>query len=138
MKEEMSIGRRLVSINCKDKHSSEVLEFFLDVLESFEEDVEELMDRCGIPEEVDLNFSLGNKTLDGLYHVQKKEVSDYLVAIDIFTRHLQQAKDDNERRGLMKNLLETFLHELIHHKYSDEKKTDMAAKRIVRKILKGA
>ena len=137
MRREIGVGSRIVLAVCEDKQSCEILEFFLKVLGNYEEDIGNLMDGCEIPQQVNLNFKLGDETLDGMYLIQEKKVSEHIIVIDIFTKHLEGVGDKN-KKGLMKHLLETFLHELIHHKNSSEKKTDKTTKKLVEKILKEA
>lgn len=127
MEKDLVYGDRLLSVNVLDDDSKKFVRRFLKLVRRFEKEIHELMDDYEIPNEVLLNFQLGDGELEGFYHVSKKDVAENVVAIEFFTRPFvevfagDKAMTDYE-------LLDTFVHELIHNKYKSEKTTRRKAK----------
>ena len=135
-KEEIKFGKRIIFVSYKGKHNEELCKFFIDLIKKIEKPSGELMDKYKIPGEIYLNFKFGDGSLDGIYFVQRKDVAEHMVIIDVYTRQLQLKRTKSEMINLKINLIETFIHELIHHKISREGKTAKAAKGIALGFVK--
>jgi hypothetical protein len=128
MKREIQLRNRILFLECKEMKACKIYDEFLDFLIGKEEEVNELMDDYEIPENVVLNFKEGSGELAGIYHSQKENVRKHVIVIDIYTKYL--GEEDLEE------LVDTFIHEIIHHKIEDDKEVDKIAKGIVGKLMK--
>ncbi|NCO11408.1 hypothetical protein GW924_02270 [Candidatus Pacearchaeota archaeon] len=94
------------------------------MVDNFSHELEKLMDECGIPEEVMVNFREGRGKLSGFYYLYDDIVSGNVVVMDIYTKPLLKLKG----RELDRELLDTFVHEIIHHSVKSERKTNERVK----------
>ena len=131
LERDVIFANRIFLIRCEGKNSVKVCDNFFGLIEKYEEKIRKLMDFCDVPEQVILNFKKGDKTISGLYYVQTKEVSKHLIVVDIYIRPLFGLS--KKERNI--SLIDSFVHEVIHHKYRDENKTDAKTKEYIEKKL---
>ena len=129
-------GKRILFVRCDDAHSDRICEIFLNVIFRFEKEINRLMDKLKIPEQIMLNFKKGKGNLEGLYRVQGKRTAEYIIPIDVYTRTLKIPEDERELEIFEENILDTFIHELIHHQYKSENATSRYARRFTLRLLK--
>jgi len=123
-------------MECKGKKTCGVYDFFLDTLREFRDELNEIMDDYEIPEQIVLRFKEGSGELDAIYYVQEARVAKHMIRIDVYTKQLEFGKSEEKSDSLKKHLIETFIHELIHHKYESEKETGKKARELTKKILR--
>ncbi len=128
MKQEIILGGRLLFVECDNGRRCSFHDGFLNFLIGHEGEIKNIMDDYEIPEQIVLNFKKGELGLDGLYHIQKKEVRKHVIVIDVYTNHFNEGI-------LVEELLDTFIHELVHHKVKSDKETTKITRRIVGGIL---
>jgi len=136
MRKEIKFGNRILLIECKGKKTCGVYDFFLDTLKEFRDELNEIMDDYEIPEQIVLRFKEGSGELDAIYYVQEAGVAKHMIRIDVYTKQLEFGRSEEKSERLKKHLIETFIHELIHHKYKNEKETGKKAKELTKKILR--
>lgn len=124
----MVFGKRILVISCSDRHSRLIWDIFFDFLTDIQERIDDLMDDCRIPLQVFLNFKKGDGSLEGIYHVQGKRTTRYVIVIDIYTANLRAPEKRRDKEILKKLLLETFVHELLHHRYKSHTYVDRKVK----------
>tara|TARA_Y100000310_G_C20460106_1_gene704931 strand:+ start:330 stop:716 length:387 start_codon:yes stop_codon:yes gene_type:complete len=128
MKREIIIGSRVLFLKCDKKGTCKVHDDFLDFLLGKAVEFGDLMDKYGIPENVVLNFKKGSGDLAGIYHTQREDIRKHIIVIEIYTKNLEEED--------LKELIDTFVHEVVHHKIKDDKEVGRIAKVIVRKLMK--
>ena len=128
---EIIFADRIIIINCITRNEKKSCDNFFNIMRFIEEKISKLMDSCGIPEQIILNFKKGDKTLSAMYYVNSKEISRHLIVIDIYTSPLKEMSEKEKDF----ELIHSFVHELIHHKYKDEKKTDEMTKKYLKENL---
>ena len=136
MKKEIQFGNRILFVECKGKKTCGVYDFFLNTLREFKDELNEIMDDYGIPEQLMLRFKKGSGDLDAIYYVQEERVAKHMIIIDVYTKQLEFGRPEEKSKKLKQHLIETFIHELIHHKYESEKETDKKTKELAKKILR--
>jgi hypothetical protein len=112
---EIKIGKRILFIDCDESKECRVHNHLMNFVLKREEYFDNLMDMLDIPDEVLLNFKKAYNELEGFYHEQDRRVEKYLVAIDIYI-------GENENNSL-KEMVDTFIHELVHHKIKPDRET---------------
>jgi hypothetical protein len=133
--EELILGNRVLSISCQEKVSEKIKDYFSRIVRKHEKDILELMDEYEIPPQVIIYFRKGNHTLDGIYRVQSRIVSKHLAVIEIFTEKWAGVKKrEIESPDVEKELIHTFAHELIHHRYENENETEKRAKLFLKNL----
>lgn len=124
MRKEMLYAGRVLSLICHRKESEGTMKYFMDILKDYKRDIKEIIKEYNIPQQVIIYFKESGGELDGFYHVQSPLVSKYIIAIEIYT----DKWDGMTKREIKKirpemELLDTFIHELIHHRYYNERET---------------
>jgi len=127
MRRVIEFGKRVILAECEEKRCDLILGGFLSLLSRFGKEISHLMDKYEIPDQILLMFKVGNGDLQGMYRVHSEDISKHLIVIDIYTRHFFVYGSEHE-------LLETFVHEIIHHKIKSEKKTVAETSRAMRKL----
>ncbi len=128
MRRVIEFGKRVILAECEEKRCDLVFESFLGLLERFRREISKIMDDYKIPNQIILMFKVGNGDLQGMYRVHSEDISKHLIVIDIYTRHFFVY-------GTEEDLLETFIHEIVHHRIKSEKKTIEETYKIMRKII---
>ncbi|MDP4039251.1 MAG: hypothetical protein Q8P57_01575 [Candidatus Pacearchaeota archaeon] len=128
MKREIQLGNRILFLECLEVKSGKIYDKFLDFLLEHKEEFDDIMDKYDIPQNVVLNFKNGGGDLAGMYHVQGERVRRHVIVIDIYA--VQSSEGDLEE------LIDTFVHEIIHHKINDDSKTDKITEEIVGRLFK--
>lgn len=136
MKKELAFGNRIMFVDCEDKHSARIFELFYELIKKGEDELSEIMDRYEIPEQIVLNFRSGDGTLEGVYYKQREEVEKHVIIIDMFTHHLKIPRRKAKMGELKLDLVDTFIHELVHHKYKSEEKTSDKAGKLAKEVMK--
>ena len=136
MQKEIKFGRRILLIECEGKKSCGVYDFFLETLEEFKEELNKVMDNYNIPEQIVLRFKKGSGELAAIYYVQEAKVAKHMIIIDVYTKQLEFKSPKEKSKELKRHLIETFVHELIHHKYESESETEKKAKELAESILR--
>ncbi len=135
MEKEIKFGERIIIISYRGKYNKEIAEFFVIIVKKIEKQLTKIMNKCGIPKEIHLNFKRGSGGLDGIYYVQKKNIAKHLIIIGVFTDGIKLGKKKDELFKLETNLIDTFVHELVHHKYTKERETREKTKKIAEKLV---
>lgn len=115
-------------MECKALKVCKIYDKFLDFLIDKEDEIIEIMDEYEIPENVVLNFKEGSGELAGIYHEQKKNVKEYVIVIDIYTKYL--GDEDLEE------LVDTFVHEIVHHKIKNDGEVREISENIIEKLFR--
>lgn len=133
--DEVIFGNRVLMVSCYERGSKKMRDYFFEVLKKHEDEILGLMDEYNIPPQVIIHFRKGDHTLDGIYRTQSRIVSKHLIVVEIFTEKwasLSGKKIDNPE--VEKDLIHTFVHELIHHRYADERMTEKKALMFLEKM----
>ncbi|OIO80217.1 hypothetical protein AUJ84_04190 [Candidatus Pacearchaeota archaeon CG1_02_32_132] len=130
MEKRLVLGRRVLGIRCSDECNSEIYNSFFKIIDNFSYELEGLMDEYELPEEVLINFKEGEGELYGFYYVQGKRISKNVIVIDIYTKPFAKFKG----KLLNKELLDTFVHEIIHHSVRSEKETRKMVKEFMMNV----
>jgi hypothetical protein len=125
MKKEVRLGNRILFLECEELKACKTYDSLLDFILKNEGEFEKMMDDYEIPENIVLNFKPGSGDLAGIYHEQHENVKKHVIVIDIYTKHLGEE--------YLVELIDTFIHEIVHHKI----KSDKEVNRITRNIVKG-
>lgn len=123
-------GDRILGVKFSDNAADVIYESFLDILDNYSQELQDLMDLHLIPEELLVNFRAGKGDLLGFYYVNDDIVSKAVAIIDIYTKPLSRMG----RVKLYRELLDTFAHEIIHHSVRNEKKTRKLVKEFLRNL----
>ncbi len=132
MEKAVIFGERVFLVKWENKDNWEMFERLYEQMLAFEDKLNSLMEQCEIPEEIILNFKKGNDGLYGQYFVQDEDVSKKIIVIDIYTK--RWLKDKNRVSNIEVGILDTFVHELLHNKYKEEKITRKKAREFLAKI----
>ncbi len=133
MEQEIVFGGRIFLIKCFDDESLKIFDTLYEQMLSLEPRIKELMDECNIPGQIILNLIPGDESLYGQYFVQEKDVLKEMIIIDIYTKRWL-APGNAIYEGMEVEVLDTFIHELLHNKYASEKKTKKKVKEFLSKI----
>lgn len=121
---EVVFGKRILFLDCISEASCFAYDGFLEVLYSNEDFFNKIMDNYGLPSQVMILFRDGDGGLEGQYFVQQREVSKHVVVIEIYSNSYED--------GNVLELVDTFVHEIVHNQVASESKT----RRIVKGLLR--
>ncbi len=116
MEERIVLGSRILGIRCLDDCDPVIRKAFFDLLRKHRDELIDLMDENKVPKEVLINLKAGESDLAGIYYKHKEKVAKNVIVLDIFTNSLSES-------NLEMDLLDVFVHELIHHMVSSERET---------------
>ena len=136
VEKEIKFGKRIVLISYKGKYNKELAGFFIGIVKKLEKPLGKVMNNCDVPKEIHLNFKRGSGKLDGIYYIQKEDIAKLMIVIDVFTDGIKLTNDKIRRLDLEKNLLDTFVHEIVHNKYAKEGETRERTKKIADSLVK--
>ena len=127
MKKEITLGKRVLVLECGNNKVCEAHDEFLNFLLKNDKIFIELFNEYKIPEQIIVNFTRGDGKLAGKYYVQKKNVREHIIIVDIYT----EVVNEND----FTEIIDTFVHEIVHNKIKGDIKTGKIAKKIVRELL---
>lgn len=127
MKKEIFLRKRVLFLECDNKYSCAVHDDFLELLKELEYELSEIMDNYDVPEKIILSFKKRKDNLIGIYHTQEVDVRKHVIVIDIYVEPMPESMSEVD-------LLDTFVHEIVHNKIRNEKKTLEETKKIMLKL----
>jgi hypothetical protein len=134
MEKEIILGKRILRIGCSNRCIPLIQKRFITILHKggFKRKLISLMNELKIPQEVIINFKHGKGDLYGQYYVNDNNTEENLIVIDIYTKSMENGLNNDPNFDLDLELLDTFIHELVHHAHEKEK----ATKKRVNKFMK--
>jgi hypothetical protein len=117
LEKDLVFGDRVLSVNIIDDKSKKFVGRFLKLAKKFEKEIHGLMDDYG------------------MFHIEGKRVSENLVIMDFFTRAFFE-EFKGEKYVTNYELIDTFVHELIHNRYKSEATTKRKAREFMKRIEK--
>ncbi|GEM_PF-5164285 len=132
MEKEIIVGGHVLIMRAHGRYNVKVCKKMCGMIFKIEKRLKKIMKRYRLPSQIFIQFKSGDETLDGFYHVEPKKVAKNITAIDIFTKQLRELEKAEGEKSFEINLVDTLIHELVHNKVKEEKKT----RRIVKAYMK--
>ena len=139
MKQEVKIlsGIREIFLTYENGINKDIFKYFYDLLNLKKEYLTQIMDECNVPNQVIISF-LNNKhkeDVQGEYIVNSHETRKQITQIFLYPNVFNEIWNKNNILPVMLEFIHTFIHEIVHHRYLNERKASKRARECVASIF---
>ncbi len=133
MEQDFLFAGRIFSFVAPRKGHDLLMRRLMHLMRQCRAEITPFLDDYSIPPVVQVTFKQGDGSLEGMYHVGGKVISESIISFDLYTKPFDTlfSHHPHERDY---ELLDTFIHELIHHRVRNEKRTQKLTKRFMQRV----
>ena len=134
------IGKREIFVESQNDTNQDIFRCFSSFLNLKKEYIEKIMEECCVPKQVVISFLKNNEKENtaGEYIINNQEIIEQIVQIFLYP-NIYNNSWDLESKGnnfpIMLEVVHTFIHEIVHHKYLNERKDSKRAREYVASIF---